>query len=237
LFGAEGDDRLSGGGNNDRLNGGDGNDTLDGGGGAFDVAEFFGIFTGVTVDLSIAGVQNTVGAGLDKFISIESLSGTNENDTLLGNQLVNNLLGQGGDDNIAGRAGGDFLLGNSGNDTVNGGNGDDEISGNQDRDVLTGGIGADTFRYLGLTDSQAGAVDQIADFNHAEGDQIELAFVTVDVGIFIGNAKFSDVAGEVRVTGPLADQRVQLDADGDGDADIIIAVNSSTRLVEDDFIL
>ena len=237
LFGDQGNDLLRGGASNDRLNGGDGNDTLDGGSGGFDVAEFFGIFTGVTVDLSITVAQNTVGAGIDIFKSIESLSGTNVDDTLLGDQKVNNILGQDGNDNIAGRGGNDILLGNGGVDTVNAGDGDDEIVGVQNRDVLTGGAGADLFRYLSVANSLAGDADRITDFSHAEGDQIDLALITGGAGSFIGAAQFSNVAGEVRVVGPLADQRVQLNSDGDGDVDALIRVASATRLVAEDFIL
>lgn len=139
LRGGNGADSLIGGGGVDVLDGGDGDDTLDGGADA-DTASYFSAGAGVTVDLAVAGAQNTVGAGIDTLISIANLSGSAFGDTLSGNGAANLLNGLGGDDVILGGVGADSLLGSSGNDTLDGGNGDDS---------LDGGAGLDTASYAG----------------------------------------------------------------------------------------
>ena len=109
LFGGSGNDRLNGGLGNDLLNGGDGIDTADYSSGTIDPPgpvgpqAFTGATAGVTVNLNIAGEQNTGGAGRDKLVSIENLTGTNLNDTLTGN---------GGNNVLTGLAGADKLFGN-----------------------------------------------------------------------------------------------------------------------------
>jgi VCBS repeat-containing protein len=61
--------------------------------------------TGVTVDLTIAGQQGTIGAGLDALFNIENLRGSNYNDSLTGNG--NSVLeGGAGADQLIGQIGG-----------------------------------------------------------------------------------------------------------------------------------
>lgn len=106
---------VSGGAGNDVLIGGSGNDTLDGGAGT-DTASYATAKAAVTVSLAISGQQNTVGAGKDTLISIETLIGSKFNDTL--------TAGPGGSD-IQGGAGNDTLVSGPGNDTFDGGAGTD----------------------------------------------------------------------------------------------------------------
>lgn len=63
---------------------------------------------GVTVDLTITGVQDTRGSGFDQLIGIENLTGSRYNDELTGN---------GGDNILDGGEGADVLTGGKGNDT------------------------------------------------------------------------------------------------------------------------
>ena len=65
---------------------------------------------GVTVDLTIAGQQNTIGSGMDSLFNIENLRGSNQNDTLTGNHLNNILEGGLGNDALAGGDGLDRAL-------------------------------------------------------------------------------------------------------------------------------
>ncbi len=114
------DNRLSGWGGNDMLNGGSGNDTLIGGvgddqlngGNGTDTAFYTDRTVGVTVNLALVGVQNTVGAGLDTLVNMENLTGSNFNDILIGN------------------SGNNVLEGLAGNDVLNGGGGTDTASYN-----------------------------------------------------------------------------------------------------------
>ncbi len=115
--GGFGNDSLIGGSGNDRFEGGPGNDSLDGGSGT-DRALYSGAFTGVTVDLRIAGAQDTIGAGIDTLISIEELSGSGFDDTLTGNDLANLLDGQAGNDRLTGGLGDDRIEGGAGSDTA-----------------------------------------------------------------------------------------------------------------------
>jgi Ca2+-binding RTX toxin-like protein len=92
----------------------------------------------------------------------ESLTGTDENDILRGDNTDSDidggdggdlLFGKGGDDTIDGGDGVDFIAGGNGDDVINGGNsgdvlaggaGDDSLSGGAGNDYLMGGAGDDT---------------------------------------------------------------------------------------------
>ncbi len=137
-----GDDSLDGGIGDDILNGGigTGNDTLNGGDG-IDTASYLNVTAAVSVDLRITDSQNTRGAGSDKLTSIENVSGTGYNDTLLGNSINNVLDGRGGNDSLNGMEGNDTLMGGVGHDSMDGGSGDDSLDGGSGNDILNGGYG------------------------------------------------------------------------------------------------
>jgi len=157
LVGNGGNDLLFGSDGNDTLEGGPGNDTLYGGSG-IDAASYTSAPSGVVVDLTFTGNQNTVGAGIDRLVDIENLSGSPYNDILAGNDNANTLVGYAGDDSLYGRGGNDVLLGLEGDDRMYGGDGDDIIfdelwgvgggrdllDGGNGHDQLYGGSGADT---------------------------------------------------------------------------------------------
>jgi Ca2+-binding RTX toxin-like protein len=117
LTGEIGANVLSGNGGNDSLAGLEGNDTLDGGGGP-DTLDYSATGTGVTVNLTTTGAQNTVGAGSDTITAAENVTGSSFPDTLIGNTIDNTLLGGGGDDTLAGGAGDDTLAGGAEIDTA-----------------------------------------------------------------------------------------------------------------------
>jgi Ca2+-binding RTX toxin-like protein len=108
LYGNGGNDTLTGGLRGDFLSGGTGNNILNGGGGN-DTAFFEGASSGVTVSLSVTGAQNTINGGVDTFIQIENLRGTDFDDTLTGDN---------GDNELDGWFGIDALYGGGGNDTI-----------------------------------------------------------------------------------------------------------------------
>ena len=167
--GEDGDDVLQGGSGSDSLDGGAGNDTLDGGPGS-DTASYRSAVSGVTVSLSLAGPQNTVGAGTDTLISIENLTGSIFNDTLSGDAGANVLDGGAGNDTASyasansgvtvslaiataqntGGAGTDTLshfenlTGSDFGDTLTGDGGANVLNGGNGDDHLTGGAGNDT---------------------------------------------------------------------------------------------
>ncbi|HEX6740182.1 MAG TPA: hypothetical protein VF079_00095, partial [Sphingomicrobium sp.] len=115
LSGNAGADQLVGGSGDDILDGGTGDDTLDGGDG-LDTADYSLAASGIDVDLSVAGPQNTGGSGTDTLISIENLTGSAFGDTLSGNSADNVLLGGDGNDTLLATGGSDALYGGLGDD-------------------------------------------------------------------------------------------------------------------------
>jgi Ca2+-binding RTX toxin-like protein len=132
MRGLGGNDSVLGGDGEDYLDGGLGDDLLDGGSGLDRVSFAVNAASGVTVDLNVAGPQNT-GHGMDTLVNVEHLSGTKFSDTITGNGGDNWLWG--GSDNS----------GVTGNDTISGLGGDDLIWVGAGNHVVDGGLGTDTF--------------------------------------------------------------------------------------------
>ena len=117
LVGDDGINVLDGGLGRDSLSGGAGNDTLIGGAGAdslvgsegVDTASYATALAGVTASLATPSVNTGDVAG-DSYGSIENLTGSNFNDTLIGDANANVLDGGAG-------KGDDTLTGGAGNDT------------------------------------------------------------------------------------------------------------------------
>ncbi len=131
MRGGDGDDALE--------EWGAGTDVIDGGLG-IDNVSYTNTTTGVRVDLNVLTAQNTGGGGIDTITNIESVSGTQFADTLIGNALANG---------IGGGAGNDVLYGMGGNDVIDGGTGVDQMFGGDGNDTITGG-------YDSLADGGAG---------------------------------------------------------------------------------
>ena len=115
LWGQGGDDQLYGGSGDDYLYGGTGDDLLSGGAGT-NTANYAFAPSGVTVNLNIAGAQNTVGEGVDTLVNIQNLAGSYNNDVLTGDGNANTLSGVGGNDVLQGGGGNDYLYGGDGTD-------------------------------------------------------------------------------------------------------------------------
>ena len=130
LTGSDIDNLIQGGGGNDVLTGRGGNDNLDGGPGS-DTASYrsvpAGATQGATVNLGIAGPQNTGGAGSDALAGIENLAGSPFADDLTGDAQPNTLIGWEGEDSLRGEGGDDRLAVRDGT-----------------RDLVTCGLGADS---------------------------------------------------------------------------------------------
>jgi Ca2+-binding RTX toxin-like protein len=211
LSGNSGTNSLWGGGGDDILDGGAGTDRLDGGGGV-DTAVYGNATSGVTASL-VTGLA-TGGGGSDTFVGIENLTGSAFGDNLAGDAAANVLRGGGGADVLTGGAGADDLF---------------------------GGAGADRFIVSLLGDSAVGARDSIRDFNHADGDRIDLSLIDAIVGLkdnaFTLTGGFTHVAGQLISVWDTNHYVVQGDVNGDGVADFAINVFSTTVLVSADFLL
>jgi Ca2+-binding RTX toxin-like protein len=138
LMGLDGNDELLGKGGDDMLFGGEGQDLLDGGTG-FDYARYDDAGMGVVVSLA-AGLGFGGAALGDRLVGIEGLTGSQFDDTFVGDGNGNVLFGFDGRDNLQGGGGADALLG---------GNGDDLLDGGADGDYIDGGDGFDVASYQG----------------------------------------------------------------------------------------
>ncbi|MFN0194807.1 MAG: calcium-binding protein [Aestuariivirga sp.] len=153
LVSGSGADQLHGEDGNDRLNGGDAGDRMEGGAG-FDTVSYESADAGVRMSLdgSLVATGDALG---DSLLGIEGLAGSSFNDVLRGDANANVLTGGMGTDVLQGMAGNDVIRGGAGVDTV------------------VGGLGNDSFDFLALTD----AIDRIADFSNAAGNNDTLRFL------------------------------------------------------------
>ncbi|WP_343713516.1 M10 family metallopeptidase C-terminal domain-containing protein [Inquilinus sp.] len=217
LDGGTGNDTLYGRAGDDVLKGGAGADHLDGGDG-IDRVSYLGATSAVTVDLG-AGTGHGGDAEGDTYVGIERVAGGTAGDTLTGD------------------AGKNVLWGYEGNDTLNGSGG---------MDVLFGGAGADRFVFSAVGDSVVGSqADQIGDFNHGQGDRIDLSGIDADTGTagdqaftFIGTGLYSHHAGELRFAHlSSGTTTIAGDVDGDGVSDFHIMLRANIALAVADLVL
>lgn len=117
----------------------------------------------------LTGNNSIVGSFGDDIIDASTSNGMNTLSGGDGNDLV---IGGSGNNTLDGGDGNDFLISGAGNDRLYGGNGNDILIGGLGRNLLVGGLGQDIFVL------QPGIVNNshvIQDFNPAEGDLIGLA--------------------------------------------------------------
>ncbi|UTW46542.1 CHRD domain-containing protein [bacterium SCSIO 12696] len=137
LVGGGGADTLIGGEGDDILRGGGGPDTTDGGEGS-DTADFSDIGSAVTASLVDGEASYAAPSGAtvtDTLISIENLTGSNNDDSLTGDSGANTLDGGMGDDSLVGGGGADTLIGGEGDDVLRGGGGADTTDGGEGNDT------------------------------------------------------------------------------------------------------
>ena len=181
-IGGSGADSITGNALANSLQGGGGGDTMLGGAGNDSLTDTAGsnYIRGEDGNDVVKG-----GSGFDDIngnAGNDTANGNVGNDWVVGGKDDDLLNGDDGDDIVYGNMGNDWCDGGAGADVVRGGQGDDHMfgqagndwmSGDLGSDTMTGGTGADTFH------SSVGAgIDEITDFNLAEGDRIQL-----DVGM------------------------------------------------------
>ena len=225
---------LYGGIGNDQLNGAVGADTMTGGQG--DDAYLVENLGDVVIEAS--GEGNDV---IYTWVNIAALTDNVERATIIGpgnlnitgNALNNRLNGNDNNNVLAGVDGEDIIGGLAGNDTIIGGAG---------RDLLTGGAGADTFVYQALSDSGATGATRDIIYDFAQGqDLIDLVAIDAisgggdDAFNFIGNAAFSNTAGELRYEVSGGYTIISMDINGDGIADSQITLVGNVPLTSADF--
>lgn len=225
-WGGGGNDFISSAGYWNLLVGGDGNDTV-----SYMTQDDDKHVRGWGVDLDLGLEFARTGQGRkETIVKFENAEGTSYGDGLIGSKGNNKLWGMDGSDDLAGMKGDDQLFGGNGADYLYGGNGADELTGGKGKDRLEGGNGSDTFIFAHVNEMGKGSdADIIVDFE--KGDKIDLS--GAGSFSFIGDAGFSNTAGEVR----FADGKVQGDVDGDGKADFEIKMTDVDALQNSDFIL
>ncbi|HYD38088.1 MAG TPA: calcium-binding protein [Allosphingosinicella sp.] len=254
LSGGDGYDTLTGNGGDDTLYGGTGGDALVGGTGA-DYMEGNEDNDVYHVDNAGDTVVEAAGEGTDEVYTtltsytlgsdVENLTSntpTASAFTGTGNGLDNILYGHGGVDTFSGLGGNDTIRGNGGDDVLDGGADVDLIVGGPGADTMTGGSGNDNFR-IGYYESGTGSgADRITDF--ASGDVVDVSGWDADIGTggdqaftFIGGAAFSSTAGELRTFFDGTDTWVQGDINGDAVADFEIRFDGNVSLAGSDFTL
>lgn len=227
-YGDDGNDHIDGDDGTDEIHGGDGSDVISGGRGGDDVSGDDG---------------NDQVSGND---GDDDLSGGGGDDVVNGGTGSDDVSGDDGNDNLSGGLGNDHVHGGAGNDKVVGGGGDDTLEGGSGKDFFTGGAGADTFTFDdgdfgGLTKKTA---DRISDFNHGQGDHIDLSSVDADTTTdgdqaftFIGTGAFTGHAGELRYSVSSSRAMLSGDTNGDGVADFAVRLDHVSSLVAEDFVL
>jgi Ca2+-binding RTX toxin-like protein len=160
--------------NMDTIDGGNGIDTL-----AFAVSAALPGTFGVDVNLSshdVSSIHDLDGSpdGLKEIRSeatvtnVENVTGTDQNDVIIGDSNANTLLGNGGNDVLEGGAGADYLDGGPGNDRFI------EFGAGHGGDEIHGGDGIDTVEYtygggvvLGAPDPDHAVIVTLADNGNA----------------------------------------------------------------------
>jgi Ca2+-binding RTX toxin-like protein len=264
LIGTANKDRILGTSGSNELEGGDGNDFLNGRAGA-DIMRGGDGKDRYRVDHVDDQVIEIKGEGVDRVDSVinYSLVGKNiENLELLtsanlngtGNKLDNKIFGNNGQNVLRGADGNDALSGKDGHDRLEGGDGRDTLVGGKGADILFGGIGkdtlkgqagADTFRFTNASQStvEGGGRDLITAFSRIQGDKIDLSAIDAKSGggnqafIFIGDAAFTGVKGQLRSFFAGSTTLVQGDRDGDSVADFAIQIGEIVTLAGGDFVL
>ncbi|WP_299288283.1 tandem-95 repeat protein [uncultured Tateyamaria sp.] len=100
-----------------------------------------------------------------------TLTGTPQDDLLIGNDLGETIIGLAGDDRIEANDGADLIDAGTGADTILAGAGDDLIAGGDDGDSIDGGEGIDTLTFeasdVGV---RADLSTRVGQGGHAQGD-------------------------------------------------------------------
>ena len=178
IFGGDGQDSLVGRAGDDFLAGGAGDDLIDGGANDDTVSFDDGVAGGVVVNLV---TQTADGHGHDSLVSIESVYGSGDSDSIVGNDVDNYLFGGAGADTILAGDGADYVDGDAGNDLLTGGAGDDYV---------LGGDGADTFSF---DDGIVGGVNASLLAMAADGHGHD---VLVSIENVIGSGYADTIAGD-----------------------------------------
>ncbi len=149
---------------------------------------------------------------------------------------------------LIGNAGANRLTGTSYSDTLNGGAGNDTLIGGLGKDTLSGGLGADIFKFNAETETGTTVTtcDIISDFNHLQGDKIDLSAIDANSVLTLNNAFSVPSVGAHFSAAFTAQGQLYFDStthilygnnDADSAADFSIQLTAVSSLVASDFVL
>jgi hypothetical protein len=139
------------------------------------------------------------------------------------------------------------ILSGAGEDILFGGAKNDILAGGAGFDVLDGGAGADTYLFTSLEDAPGDQflADKV-ELRSGDSDKIDLSMIDAIAGTsandaftFIGDAAFTNVAGQLRAfkIGDTNSWSIEADVDGDGVRDLWISAVSDNPITASDFVL
>jgi Ca2+-binding RTX toxin-like protein len=142
-----------------------------------------GAITGVTVSASGMTGAGTFTQTAAAGSTTTSITGTGNNDVILGGSASSSLTGG---------AGADTITAGAGNDNISGGDGSDQINGSAGKDTLTGGAGVDTFVFAANTSavnqSYQSYPDTITEFTSGT-DNISITIIKIDLNFRVSKLK------------------------------------------------
>ncbi len=218
-------DTFIGGAADDTFIGGAGADFIDGGAGLNDMASYSTSSSAVQVDLQ-AGTANGGDATGDVLVNIESLHGSELDDTLTGSSGNNQIYGGGGSDWIYGGDGDDFIVGGKYEPASLNGPSHDGLA---EADQIFGGNGNDTILSANndagtIVHGDAGNDDITVYHGTAYGDE--------------GNDKLTGTGTDYQLFGGAGADQLTLSgsgyAYGGEGGDTYIVLSTSTVLIKDD---
>jgi Ca2+-binding RTX toxin-like protein len=149
FFGGAGDESFRGMAGSDLINGGAGFDYADyrsevaNGGTLGLIANLSGSTITVGSDIVLSNQARDTFGFFDSLIGIEGITGSDNDDYVVGSEAVNELRGRNGHDTLIGLGGADRLFGDAGNDMLDGGDGEDFLVGGDGDDIIRGGAASD----------------------------------------------------------------------------------------------
>ncbi|MBD0701699.1 putative Ig domain-containing protein [Pseudomonas sp. PSB1] len=194
-------------------------------------------------NLTFAGTPTSTAAGnYNVLVKATDPSGASVSDSFalaVADAPDNTITGTNNAESLTGTAGADLILGLGGNDTIRAGTGADIVDGGAGRDSLYGGDGADTFRYTNVLDSYRDydtggvtATDTIYDFTVGV-DKIDVSGLG-----YLGLGNGSN--GTLYMTLNSAGDKTYIkssEADADGNRfEIALSGNYLNTLTADDFV-
>ncbi|WP_353861984.1 FG-GAP-like repeat-containing protein [Azospirillum formosense] len=223
-------DLLIGSDGNDRFDPMGGNDTIDGGAG-FDRVDYVNDIAAVSINLQMGRATDGRG-GQDILISIESASGSNYDDTIVGSTGNNTINGRGGSDTLTGGGGNDTFVQSpldelGGIDLITDFGLGDRIS--TDTLVLSGSVTAGNGSGVGMGDVQVSAQNGVTTLyigiDGVAGADITVRLTgTFQAGDFSASGTYISLVdhGPRRWRGP--------DFTGDGTSDILLRNGTTGQL-------